>query len=128
MYGHDPCDPSLPEAGDRAARPVAAVHIRHEAGTDTSQTVGYGLCVDRLTSRRPGETAYCRMQGVDEAARVLVRLERIQALDRRSAAPARIVGELRQLVLEAEAWARLEGDARACSAVGKLRQEAEGMS
>ena len=39
-----------------------------------------------------------------------------------------VLDELRALVREAEAWARLEGDERARSAVVRLRQEAEGMS
>jgi hypothetical protein len=39
-----------------------------------------------------------------------------------------VLGELRELVLEAEAWARVEGDGRARDAVGKLREEAAGMS
>ena len=66
--------------------------------------------------------------GADEAARVLSRLERIAALDRERAPAGRLLGELRELVREAEAWARVEGDARAQTAVGKLREEAEGMS
>jgi hypothetical protein len=65
---------------------------------------------------------------MDEAARVLERLERIDALGRAPARPGQLVGELRALVREAEAWARLEGDARAVSAVEKLREGAEGMS
>jgi hypothetical protein len=65
---------------------------------------------------------------MDEATRVLDRLERIEELDRRRAPTVAVLGELRELVREAEAWARLEGDERACSAVGKLRREAEGMS
>jgi len=65
---------------------------------------------------------------MDEATRVLERLGRIEELDRRSAPAGVLLGELRQLVREAEAWARLEGDERARSAVGKLRREAEGMS
>ncbi len=64
----------------------------------------------------------------DEAAKVLRRLERIEALDRERASAKRLLGELRELVREAEAWARLEGDGRARAAVGKLREEAEGMS
>jgi hypothetical protein len=56
------------------------------------------------------------------AAGVLARLERIEAL--RSAGPtSELLGELRALVPEAEAWARLEGDARARAAVAKLRVE-----
>jgi GNAT superfamily N-acetyltransferase len=65
---------------------------------------------------------------MDEAARVLERLERIDALGEAPARRGQLVGELRALVREAEAWARLEGDARAVSAVEKLREGAEGMS
>jgi hypothetical protein len=39
-----------------------------------------------------------------------------------------VLGELRELVREAEAWARIEGDGRARDAVVKLREGAEGMS
>jgi hypothetical protein len=65
---------------------------------------------------------------VDEAARVLRRLERIESLDRERAGAPRLLGELRALVREAEAWARLEGDERARSAVSRLREGAAGMS
>jgi len=65
---------------------------------------------------------------MDEAARELERLERIDALGRGRARPGELLGELRALVREAEAWARLEGDARAHTAVEKLREGAEGMS
>jgi hypothetical protein len=55
-------------------------------------------------------------------AGVLARLERIEAL--RTAGPAsELLGELRALVPEAEAWARAEGDARARAAAAKLRAE-----
>ena len=64
---------------------------------------------------------------MDEAAKVLERLERIDALGREHARPGKLLSELRALVGEAEAWARLEGDARAASAVEKLREGAEGM-
>ena len=65
-------------------------------------------------------------QGVG-AASVLARLERIEAL--RAGGPvSELLGELRALVPEAEAWARAEGDARARAAVSKLRREAEGMN
>jgi hypothetical protein len=66
---------------------------------------------------------------VDEADRVIERLARIDALQ--GAVPGRpggLLDELRALVGEAEAWARLEGDVRARSAVAKLRRKAEGMS
>jgi hypothetical protein len=65
---------------------------------------------------------------VDEAAKVLERLRRIDELDRDTTSPTQLLGELRELVREAEAWARLEGDERARSAVEKLREGAEGMS
>jgi len=64
---------------------------------------------------------------MDEATRVLERLERIDALDRERVAPGRLLDELRALVREAEAWVRTEGDARAGEAVEKLRKGAEGM-
>jgi hypothetical protein len=72
---------------------------------------------------------------MDDTDRVLARLRRIEALqadvpgDGAVAASRRpeLLAELRALVPEAEAWARLEGDARARSAAAKLREEAEGM-
>jgi hypothetical protein len=65
------------------------------------------------------------------ADQVLERLGRIDAL-RRSAADGadgsgRLLGELRALVGDAEAWARAEGDGRARAAVEKLRERTEGM-
>jgi len=64
---------------------------------------------------------------MDEAAQVIARLERIEAL--RAGGPAgALLDELRALVPEAEAWARVEGDGRALAAATKLREEAEGMS
>jgi hypothetical protein len=59
---------------------------------------------------------------MDEARRVLDRLARIEALDRATAAPGELLGELRELVREAEAWARVEGgDAGADEALRRLR-------
>jgi hypothetical protein len=63
---------------------------------------------------------------MDEAARVIDRLERIATLEQAGDA-RRLLDELRALVVDAEAWARLEGDVRARSAVSRLREEAEGM-
>lgn len=63
---------------------------------------------------------------MDEAAKVLRRLERIEELDRAKAAPGELLGELRALLREAEDWARAEGgDARAHDAVGRLRRSLE---
>jgi len=65
---------------------------------------------------------------MDVADRVLRRLERIEGLERERAETPILLAELRQLVGEAEAWARAEGDRRARAAVEKLREGAEGMS
>ena len=65
---------------------------------------------------------------MDEANRVLRRLERIESLGRGTLQRQQLLGELRALVREAEVWARVEGDDRARSAVVKLQRGAEGMS
>jgi hypothetical protein len=58
---------------------------------------------------------------VDEAEAVLSRLGRIDRL-RLAGAPAdAILGELRELLHEAEEWSRLEGGDDARRAVGRLR-------
>ena len=54
---------------------------------------------------------------MDEARAVLGRLERIEALERSGADAPTLLGELRELVREAEAWARVDGDERASAAV-----------
>jgi hypothetical protein len=59
---------------------------------------------------------------VDEARAVVERLNRIEALDREGAHPATLLGELRELVREAEAWARTEGDDRAELAVEQCKE------
>jgi hypothetical protein len=45
---------------------------------------------------------------MDEARRVLARLERIESLDRKGAHPAELLEEMRALLAEAEAWTRAE--------------------
>jgi hypothetical protein len=45
---------------------------------------------------------------MEEARRVLARLERIESLDRRHAPPDELLAELRALLGEAEAWTRAE--------------------
>jgi hypothetical protein len=54
---------------------------------------------------------------MDEARAVIDRLDRIDVLEREGAPPAVLLDELRGLVREAEAWARLERDERAAAAV-----------
>lgn len=61
---------------------------------------------------------------MDEARAVLARLDRIEALERERAHPAAILAELHELVREAEAWARLEGDARAEAAAAAIAERA----
>jgi hypothetical protein len=66
---------------------------------------------------------------VDEARAVLAvtqRLDRIEQLDREGAHPKTLLAELRELVREAEAWARAEGDPeRAVEAVERCREAVE---
>ena len=59
---------------------------------------------------------------MDESHAVLERLERIEALDRRGAAPSQLLDELRALLEEAETWARREGGDAATRAVAGLRR------
>jgi hypothetical protein len=47
---------------------------------------------------------------MEEARRVLERLQRIEALERSSAPSGELLAELRSLVLEAETWLRSEPD------------------
>ncbi len=62
---------------------------------------------------------------VDDGERTLVRLARIERLDR-AGAPARVLlDELRALVGEATAWAEREGDERATRAVQRCQAAIE---
>jgi transposase len=63
---------------------------------------------------------------VDEARAVIQRLNRIEALDREGAHAAALLAELRELVREAEAWARLEADERAYEAVERCKRAIAG--
>jgi hypothetical protein len=58
---------------------------------------------------------------VDESEAVLARLRRIEALDRADAGHEQLVGELRALLVEAEAWSRREGGDAGSRAVQDLR-------
>jgi hypothetical protein len=57
---------------------------------------------------------------MDEARAVLRRLDRIYALED-DAEPLALLGELRALLHEAEAWVRIDRDERALDAVDALR-------
>jgi len=50
------------------------------------------------------------------------RLERIEALERERAHASALLAELHELVREAEAWARIECDARAEVAVAAMQE------
>jgi hypothetical protein len=67
---------------------------------------------------------------MDEARRLLARLERIEALDREQALPGALLAELRALLSEAEAWARIEHPVpeTALEAVERCRQMLESTS
>lgn len=58
---------------------------------------------------------------MEAARRVLERLERIESLQRADAGPAELLGELRALLEEAEAWARDEGGDAGEAAAARLR-------
>jgi transposase len=58
---------------------------------------------------------------MEEARAVLARLARIEALEREDAAAPQLLAELRELVREAEAWARREQDGEAIAAVDCCR-------
>jgi hypothetical protein len=61
---------------------------------------------------------------MEEARRVLARLDRIEALERDRALPGELLGELRSLLEEAEAWVRTERGVpeTATDAVERCRQ------
>ena len=63
---------------------------------------------------------------MDEARAVIERLERIEHLDREGAHPGTVLAELRELVREAEAWARAEG--RPAQAIGAVEKVKEAMA
>ena len=50
------------------------------------------------------------------------RLDRIEALEREGAHPTKLLAELRELVREAEAWSRIEGDERAQRAIERVEE------
>ena len=67
----------------------------------------HGAEVDTETARTRHSCSSLRV--MEEARRVIERLERIEALDRSTADPAELLAELRGLLRDAEAWVRVEG-------------------
>jgi hypothetical protein len=63
----------------------------------------------------------------EAAETVLERLRRVRELDRAGAPAPALLDELRELVAEAEAWARLEGDERAGAAAAALAEHLSGI-
>ena len=61
------------------------------------------------------------LEAMDEARKVVERLDRIEELERTGAGPAELLAELRGLLHEAEAWMRVEGGDAADEAVMRLR-------
>jgi hypothetical protein len=64
---------------------------------------------------------------MDEAAAVLARLERIEALEREGAPPRALLSEVRSLLVEAETWIEAEpgGTERAVEALDSCRKAFE---
>jgi hypothetical protein len=63
---------------------------------------------------------------MDEARRVIDRLEQIEALRRRSATPVEVLGEVRALLAESEAWLQSEEHAEAArDALDRVRKALE---
>ena len=62
---------------------------------------------------------------MEEARSVLERFERIESMRRANAGPVELLGELRALLREAEAWARTEGGEAGDAAVRRLREALE---
>jgi hypothetical protein len=58
---------------------------------------------------------------MEEARRVLERLDRIESMQKADAGPAELLAELRALLTEAEEWARAEGGAAGEHAAARLR-------
>ncbi len=58
---------------------------------------------------------------MEEARRVLERLDRIESMQRADAGPAELLDELRALLVEAEAWAKAEGGDAGEEAAARLR-------
>jgi hypothetical protein len=58
---------------------------------------------------------------MEEAAKIIERLERIEAMRREAAGPTELLEELRCLLHDAEAWSRVEGDEASGIAVDRLR-------
>ncbi|HSG14403.1 MAG TPA: hypothetical protein VLA22_11085 [Gaiellaceae bacterium] len=58
---------------------------------------------------------------MEESRAILRRLERIEALDRAGADAGRLLGELRELLAEAEEWSRKEGGEAGARAAAGLR-------
>ena len=87
-----------------------------------SSAPGSQSCTFVTESAQTGDYSPGTVGVMNEAARVLERLERIDALDRERAPADRLLDELRALVREAEAWARTEGDARAGVAAARLTE------
>jgi hypothetical protein len=59
---------------------------------------------------------------MEEARSILERFERIESMRRANAGAVELLGELRALLQEAEAWTRVEGGDAGEAAVAQLRE------
>ena len=77
----------------------------------TSSTLAAAAAAFETDTKLGTDTSHLRSSLVlmEEARRVIQRLDRIDALDRATASPAELLAELRGLLHDAEAWVRVEG-------------------
>jgi hypothetical protein len=99
------------------------LHFCHKVVTDMSHLGRYGRDVDEKEAGDVVEGDQATVlagagNGGDQASRVARRLERIEALDRERAPAGQLLDELRELVHEAEAWARAGAGARSGDRLG----------
>jgi hypothetical protein len=69
-----------------------------------------------------GDGCLATVENVEEVSAIVERLERIDRLRADGTTPGMLLEELRLLLSEAEAWARLEGGEAGERAVDRLRE------
>lgn len=111
----------LPRAAPRGPTPDAVTRLTcRRSCVGGAGGNGVGAQLMQLCHTSPSS-----VPGMEEARRVLERLERIGTLERASADPSELLAELRALLEEAEAWARREGGDACEASVARLRSAVE---